>query len=154
MLKQNDYMYELNLENNGISDRGAKIIFDALEENITLENLNLNKNNLTKLFDFHNIKKLSLDQNIIQTESLKSLAPILKKREITHLSLQKNPFHHYGLWRLLSVVPEHPTLRELDIRFCKIPKSVCVNISRKTKSLRTHVMVERKTNDVDDFVNY
>jgi len=99
LLKSNKSLKSLNISNNTIKHRGAKLVCSAIKENNTLEEIDLSKN----FFGF-------------EKKGVKYLADALKYHpSIKYVNISENDIRDVGCFMLCNMLKENKVLERLDI---------------------------------------
>lgn len=129
----------LYLQNNNITSYGALRIAVALENNITLNSLNLNNNHLLDVGVRYLSEKISSGQSILQYLDLGSneitdlgvqhVIEILKRtRTLTFLGLACNDIGNQGMQLLINVIlQENCQIEELCVNGNRLIDDLCVD---------------------------
>jgi Ran GTPase-activating protein (RanGAP) involved in mRNA processing and transport len=147
---------KLSLSTNSITPNGALILANGLENNYTLEKLNLLENRigdmgvrcLTKPLSVNNtvLKILHLGRNGITDDGAEHLAQMLKtNKTLTHLFLYTNEIANGGVAMLTNAIQNHNnTLECLNLSDNKLINDSSVNflieMVKHTRSLKTLVV--------------
>ncbi|CAF1385961.1 unnamed protein product [Adineta ricciae] len=140
----------LYLQNNNITSYGALRIAVALENNITLNTLNLNNNHLSDVGVRYLAEKISSSQSILQYLDLGSneitdlgvqhIIEIIKRtRTLTFLGLACNDIGNQGMQLLINVIlQENSQIEELCVNGNRLIDDLCVDpIVQMLKSNRS-----------------
>ena len=97
MLQENNVLTHLDLSQNGLSDSGARCIFEGLQHNTTLVSLSLHDNNITAV-------------------TARSLTKMLQiNKSLTHLDLSYNQFDDQMILCIFQGLEHNTTLLHLNL---------------------------------------
>ena len=117
----------LNLKNNGFSRNGYSYIRQILLNTRLLE-LNISENRLGSfglsdldILRLSDMTKLNLTNTDMESEGLATLMSILKdNKSLTHLTLDKNNFHHNWFKRIEESMMSNKSIKVLSMNSCNI----------------------------------
>ena len=135
---------------NRITDITIKILVDAINNNVTLQKLNLSHNIIfDNGFSFFNncLKKndtlleLNLSRNNITDETIKGLAEVIQvNTTLKVLDISKNLISREGVLKILEACTKHKTLKKVVCTHNNLSKSGLADLNeyiRKEKALQT-----------------
>ncbi|MEE6497280.1 hypothetical protein FKM82_002691 [Ascaphus truei] len=127
LLPQLQYCTNLRLSSNGLGDRGAAALAEALITNSSLTTLDLQSNSISNqglssltrgLSCNRGLKHLNLRENSVSIEGARALAEALRRnRTLTHLDLTANLLHDEGIEALAGALRENQTVESLHLQW-------------------------------------
>ena len=135
---------------NRITDITIKILVDAINNNVTLQKLNLSHNIIfDNGFSFFNnclkknntLHELNLSRNNITDETIKGLAEVIQvNTTLKVLDISKNLISREGVLKILEACTKHKTLKKVVCTHNNLSKSGLADLNeyiRREKALQT-----------------